>query len=162
MIRMPILALALLLAGCATEGGGPATRDAERLEQLRANAGEPVRGIRFSGMVVSWTAVGDTVVAVWTRPREAWLIELVGRCPGLRSALSLGFTSQAGRVTSGFDRVVVRSRGPTPVSSNAGCRIREIRPLNVTTLRGGETTPTAPPPEIEGAETAEPADPGTR
>jgi hypothetical protein len=160
LVPMFVLVLTLLLTACATDG--PSTRDAERLAQLRANAGDPVRGIRFSGMVVSWTSVGDSVVAVWTRPREAWLIELVGRCPGLRSALSLGFTSQAGRVTAGFDRVLVRARGPTTPSSTAGCRIREIRPLNATTLRGGEITPTAPAPEGGSAEVEDPADPGSR
>lgn len=164
MIRIPklvpICALVVLLGACATDGPSSASRDAARIAELRAAAGDPVRGIRFSGMVVSWTAVGDTVVAVWTRPREAWLFELVGRCPGLRSALSLGFTSQAGRVTAGFDRIVVRSRGPSPVSSNAGCRIREIRPLSLATLRGGETTPTAEPPEATSVEADEPADPG--
>lgn len=159
---LPLLALALMLAACATDGPTASERDAARIAQLRAAAGDPVRGIRFSGMVVSWTAVGDTVVAVWTRPREAWLFELVGRCPGLRSALSLTFTSQAGRVTAGFDRVVVRSRGPSPVSSDTGCRIREIRPLNIDTLRGGETTPTADPPEGPGVETSYPPDPGAR
>ena len=80
----------------------------------------------------------------------------------MRSALSLGFTSQAGRVTSGFDRVVVRARGPHPGTNTSGCRIREIRPLNVTTLRGGESTPTAAPPETGNAEAAEPADSGSR
>lgn len=168
MIRVPklvpLLAVALLLVACATDGPTSSERDAARIAELRAAAGDPVRGIRFSGMVVSWTAVGDSVVAVWTRPREAWLFELVGRCPGLRSALSLSFTSQAGRVTSGFDRVVVRSRGPHPGTNTSGCRIREIRPLNVTTLRGGESAPTAPPPETGNAEaeTAEPADSGSR
>lgn len=168
MIRSPkqvlVLALAFLLVACATDGSTSAGRDAARIAELRAAAGDPVRGIRFSGMVVSWTAVGDSVVAVWTRPREAWLIELVGRCPGLRSALSLSFTSQAGRVTSGFDRVVVRARGPHPGTNTSGCRIREIRPLNVSTLRGGESTPTAPPPDAGSieAEPAEPVDPGAR
>ncbi|HQX24976.1 MAG TPA: DUF6491 family protein [Pseudomonadota bacterium] len=166
MIRIPklipLLAVALLLVACATDGPTSSERDAARIAELRAAAGDPVRGIRFSGMVVSWTAVGDTVVAVWTRPREAWLFELVGRCPGLRSALSLSFTSQAGRVTAGFDRIVVRSRGPSPVSSDAGCRIREIRPLSLATLRGGETSPTADPPDTTGIETDEAADPGAR
>lgn len=167
-IHTPGMALALvfLLVGCATDGPTASSRDAARIAELRAAAGDPVRGFRFTGMVVSWTSVGDSVVAVWTRQREAWLMELVGRCPGLRSALSLSFTSQAGRVTSGFDRVVVRARGPHPGTTTSGCRIREIRPLNVTSLRNGESTPTAPPPDTgsaeteteAGAEAAEPAD----
>lgn len=160
MSRVLTLALVLLLGACATDA--PVVRDADRIERLRAAAGDPVRSIRVTGTVMSWTTAGDSVLAVWTRPREAWLMELSGRCMQLRGALSIGFTNQNGRVTAGFDRVLVRTMRPDSAASTGGCRIREIRPLNVATLRGGETVPTAEPPPPEPAEPAEPAAPGTR
>lgn len=160
MSRVLTLALVLLLGACATEA--PAVRDADRIARLRAAAGDPVRSIRVTGTVMSWTTAGDSVLAVWTRPREAWLMELSGRCMQLRGALSISFTNQNGRVTAGFDRVLVRTMRPDSAASTGGCRIREIRPLDVATLRGGESVPTAAPPEPEPAEPAETAAPGTR
>lgn len=160
MSRVLTLALVLLLAACATEA--PAVRDADRIARFRAAAGEPVRSIRVTSTVMSWSTAGDSVLAVWTRPREAWLMELSGRCMQLRGAMSIGFTNQNGRVTAGFDRVLVRTMRPDSAASTGGCRIREIRPLNVATLRGGESVPTAEPPAPEPAEPAEAAAPDTR
>lgn len=160
MSRFLLGVLIVLLGACSS--GTASVRDADRIAQLRAAAGDPVRSIRFTGMVTSWTAVGDSVLAVWLRPREAWLMELSGRCTQLRGALAISFTNQTGRITAGFDRVLVRTNRPNSAASTGACRIREIRPLDVAALRGGETVPTAEPPAPESAEADAPAAPGGR
>ena len=63
---------------------------------------------------------GDSALAVWTRPSEAYLLELSGPCPDLSYA-AIGLTSSMGRVSSRFDKVLVRdpTGGPRRASSTA-------------------------------------------
>src|SRR5690625_4672998 len=91
----------LLLAGCAS------TRmsDSEKLSLYQAHAGEPVQSFRFFGRLNGWTPLGDSAVAIWTRPREAWLLELSGACPDLPYSHSISVTSNMNRVHARFDKV---------------------------------------------------------
>lgn len=131
MIRYLQAVLAgLVLAGCASSGPG----DAEKLAVYRAHAGEPVTSFRIFGRLNGWTALGDSAVAVWTRPREAWLLELTGSCPDLPYSHSISVTSSMNRVHARFDKV-------QPLGSPAmriPCHIREIRPLDVSAIREAE------------------------
>lgn len=130
MIRcLPVLA-AMLLAGCASSS----ITDGEKLALYRANAGEPVDSFRFFGRLDGWAALGDSAVAVWTRPREAWLLELTGSCPDLPYSHSIAVTSSMGRVHARFDKVQPLG---TP-AFGVPCHIREIRPLDVSAIREGE------------------------
>lgn len=132
-MRTIALTLALsLLAGCASEG---ALRPADRLELYRQNAGAPVDSFRYWGRVSSWTPLGDSAVAIWTRPTEAWLLELQGPCPDLQFAKAIQLSDSLGSVHVRFDKVTPITGAPGPVIP---CPIDVIRPLDVPALREAE------------------------
>jgi len=121
----------LLLTACA---GQPSMTPSERLDLYRAHASEPVSGFQFTGRLWGWRPLGDSALAVWPRNNQAYLVELAGRCQDLPFALSIGLTSSVGRVSAGFDRVIVRlpsNRSPNRV----GCTIRTIRPINTQVVK---------------------------
>lgn len=123
-----VLAAALMLSGCATDAR---LRDAERLALYQQHAGEPVDRFRYFTSISGWTPLGDSALAVWTRPSEAWLLSLNGSCSDLQFATAISLTHQSRTVFARFDRVV--PLGTT--SRSIPCPIREIRPLDVATLR---------------------------
>ena len=124
-------AIALILAGCSTV---PSMSDGARLALYKAHAGAPVPSFRYLGRLDSWEALGDEAIAVWTRPRQAWLLELSGVCSNLEFSPVIGLTNQLGEVHAGFDKVLVRD--PSPI--NIPCWIRTIRPLDVNAIREAE------------------------
>lgn len=128
---IPVLLASLVLAACASGG----LSDSEKFALYRAHAGEPVSSFHFSGRLNGWTALGDSAVAVWTRPREAWLLELSGPCPDLPYSHSIAITSSLNRVSANFDRVRPIGGG---VAMSMPCHIRAIRPLDVAALRDAE------------------------
>src|SRR3546814_4043332 len=87
------LLLAVTASACASTG----MSDADKLATYRAHAGAPVDSFRYFGSINGWTSLGDTPVAVWTRPSDAWLLELSGPCPDIEYAPMLGVTSQVRR-----------------------------------------------------------------
>ncbi len=114
-MKTPILmaGLCLALAACATTGRLSST---EKLDLYRAHAGAPQNDMQFFGSLNGWTELGDSALAVWTRPSEAYLLELNGPCQDLPYATAIGLTSSMGRVSSRFDKVLVRdpTGGPAP------------------------------------------------
>lgn len=130
MKRMSLLlGLILALSACATSG----LTDAERLAMYRANAGEPVRDFRFFGSLNGWTPLGDRALVVWTRPNQAYLLNLAGPCQDLSFAPAISLTNFAGQVSARFDDVIVRGGG-----SRVGripCTIQEIRPVDVKAVK---------------------------
>jgi len=125
------LAMGLVLAGCAS---GRLT-SAERLDLYRAHAGPPQNSMQYFGSLNGWTELGDSALAVWTRPSEAYLLELRGPCYGLSYAIAIGLTSQMGQVSSRFDKVLVRDPNSGP---SVPCFIGSIRKLDVKALRASE------------------------
>jgi len=128
---LPLTSL-LLLTACA--GQQPTMTAAERLELYRAHAGEPVSSFTFTGTLWGWRSLGDSALAVWPRSNQGYLIELAGRCPDMAFTHSIGLTSSIGRVSAGFDRVIVRlpaNRSP----NRLGCTIRTIRPINAQVIK---------------------------
>jgi len=132
-MKTPLLiaGLCLALAGCATTG----LTSADRLELYRAHAGPPQKDMQFFGTLNGWTELGDSALAVWTRPSEAYLLELAGPCTDLSSAPAIGLTSRMGRVTAPFDKVLVRDPTGGP---RVPCFIKTIRKLDVKSLRAEE------------------------
>lgn len=127
----PIVA-AVLLAACATDR---VARDAERRALYEANAGAPVQSASYRGSLISWTPLGDSAIALWTRPSQAYLVRFVGSCPDIEFASAIRVTNQGGRVYARFDEVVPLDRSnPRPMP----CRIAELRPLDVKAIRAGE------------------------
>lgn len=123
-------ALVLVLAACSSV---PKQTDAQRLELYRTHAGEPVNEFRYFGTLNGWTPLGDQALAVWTRPNEAFLLELTAHCQDLDFAPAISVTNMMGTVSARFDDVIVRggSRGVGRIP----CRIDTIRPLDVKALK---------------------------
>ena len=124
---------ATLLAGCAT---GPKLSTTEKLALYRDHAGEPVKDFRYFGTLNGWSPLGDGALAVWTKPREAYLLELSGRCPDLEYAMAIHITQFGNRVSARFDDVLPLGAGTSSIK--IPCRIQTIRPLDVKALRASE------------------------
>ena len=140
---------ALALAACGTF---PRTTDAEKYALYEANAGESVDHLRYFGTINGWTPLGDSALALWTRPSEAWLLDLSGTCQDLTFTNAIGLTSSMNRVNARFDKVLVRSRGAISIP----CHIQQIRPLDVKAIRAAEKRNAA-----DAAPMDQPSDAGT-
>ena len=142
-----LLALGLALTACATT---PKQTDAEKLALYRAQAGEPVKDFRYFGSINGWTPLGDSALVVWTKPSEAFLLELYGPCLNLGFAPAITLSNTMGQVSARFDSVNVHGGGSSHM--DIPCRIQTIRPLDVRALNDSKR-------EIRNAETVE-RDPG--
>ena len=133
--RFPLVAalLAVALAACSSY---PKLSDAERLAMYREHAGQPVRDFSYSGSLNGWTPLGDQALAVWTRPNQGYLLELMGPCYDLHFAPAISISNMMGRVSARFDSVRVIERAPN--SMRIACRIDTIRPLDVKALKQAE------------------------
>lgn len=133
----PLMPLALIaatvLAGCATAGK---QTDAEKLALYRSHAGEPVKDFHYFGRLNGWTPLGDGALAVWTKPSEAYLLELSGPCQDLDYAMAIRVTQFGNRVSARFDDVVPLGAGTSSIK--IPCRIETIRPLDVKALRDSQ------------------------
>ena len=127
-----LVAGVLALTACATDR----MTDNERLALYRAHAAAPVQSFRYLSRIDGWTPLGDAAVAIWTRPNEAYLLEVAQPCPDLDFAQAISLTNQFGIVYSRFDKVIplMIAGGPEPVP----CHIRQIRPLDVKALKSAE------------------------
>lgn len=135
MIRHGYTTLALVaafaLSACATGGE---QSDAEALALHRAHAGQPVDSFSYFGSINGWNPLGDRALVVWTRPSEAWLLELSGPCRDLEFTPSIGLTGNMNRVHARFDKVLVNSRD----GMSFPCQIQQIQPLDVKALRASQ------------------------
>ncbi|RLK53363.1 hypothetical protein BCL79_2669 [Stenotrophomonas rhizophila] len=132
-LTLAIAALCLGLAACASTGR---LSTAQKLDLYRAHAGPLQQDMPLYGSLSGWTALGDSALAVWTRPSEGYLLDLAGPCQGLDYASAIGLTSRIGRVSSRFDKVLVRD--PTAGPVNLPCFISSIRKLDTKALRASE------------------------
>ena len=73
-------------------------------------------------------------MALWTRPSQAWLVEVYEPCADLDYATTIGIRSIGGRLSARFDRIHVSNNGLIPLE----CTIKEIRPLDVKAIRAAE------------------------
>ena len=125
--------LGVSLAACATD---VAQRDADKLALHNAHAGAPVKKFRYFGSINGWTPLGREAIAVWTRPSEAYLLDLTGPCPDIEYTPAISITNTFGQVSVPFDKVIVLSRS----SVNIPCHIARIRPLDVKAIKQAERT----------------------
>ncbi len=123
--------VALAVSGCASTG---AMKDDQRLALYRSHAGEAVDSIQYSGSYSGWTPLSDGAFALWTRPSQAWLVELYSPCSEIDYADTIGFRDINGRLSARFDQVYVGSHSLIPIS----CTIKEIRPLDIKAIRAAE------------------------
>ena len=124
-----LLALSLSLGACST------TRmsDAETLALYKSHAGETVKDFQYFGHISGWTPLGDTALAVWTKPNQAYLLELTGPCMDLDYAPAISLSNMMSRVSARFDNVYVHGGGSGSI--RLPCRINTIRPLDVKGLK---------------------------
>lgn len=114
-------ALTVVLSACASHAP---MRDADRLALYQAHAGAPVRDISYFNPI-SWEEIDDEHIVVRMRPTQSYLMRLSGPCLRLGDGSPvIAISSQAGRTSSGFDRVSVSG-------SEVSCRIQEIRPVDL-------------------------------
>jgi uncharacterized lipoprotein YajG len=118
-------ALLMLLGACAS--APYAQRTSERQAAYAAAAGAPVRNFRFFSLY-SWEPLSDRQVAIYTRPNQAWLLDLGGACPDISFVNTIGLTSNLNQVMVGFDRVLT-GRNDFP------CTISQIRPVDGKSLK---------------------------
>ena len=119
---------ALTLGACATGGS---LSDDERLAMYREAAGAPVDSFHYFGSIQGWTPLGDSALVLRTRPKQAYLLELMGTCPDLGFAHAITVSNQLGRVHARFDTVTVLGRDRFAIP----CRIQQIRPVDVSAVR---------------------------
>lgn len=115
----------LVFAGCSSVPY--AQRMAERQAAYAQAAGAPVNHFSFFVPMWSWEPLGSDQVAVYTRPKEAWLLDVPG-CTELPYANSIGVTSSLNQVSINFDKVVTGR-------SQLACTIRQIRPVDLDKLK---------------------------
>lgn len=135
LTRMPLVVsslLALAITACASTG----MSQEQKLATYRAHAGAPVKSFRYFGSINGWTSLGERAIAVWTKPSEAWLLELSGPCPDIDFAPAISVTNQFNQVSARFDKVIVHGAGMPRVP----CRIETIRPLDVKAIKHAEKT----------------------
>ena len=125
------LLVASTVAGCASNAS---LRDAERLALYRSHAGEPVDSIQYFGSYNGWTPLGNGMMALWTRPNQAWLVEVFPPCADMDYADTIGIRNPGGRLSARFDRIYISNNGLIPLD----CTIKEIRPLDVKAIRIAE------------------------
>jgi len=139
------LLLTTMLAACASSAERLAGDTAQQA-LYRSHAGAPVTSFRFLGRIYSWTPLGSSAVAVWTRTNEAWLLDLTGPCNGLEYTPVIGLTSTGSTVSARFDKVLVRDNAPV----NMPCTIAEIRPIDVPALKAAERAERAAKAQASG------------
>lgn len=144
---MSLLAAALLVGACASM---PSASDSSRLAMYRAHAGGPVASFRMSGSLNNWTALGERALAVWTRPNEAWLLELAAPCSDLDVATAIRLTDNMGRVSARFDKVLPLEISGAPRTTQPPCVIQSIRPLDVEAIRAAERDARQAPDQPSG------------
>ena len=133
-MRMPLLIpLSLLLLGLGACSSTPRISDAERLATYQAHAGEPVNSFRMVGRLNGWTPLGTSALTVWTRPSEAFLLD-VNHCPDLPFAQAITISNFANTVTARFDTVTPVGPGTNRQTARFPCRIMQIRPIDVKSL----------------------------
>ncbi|HEY5971259.1 MAG TPA: DUF6491 family protein [Pseudoxanthomonas sp.] len=124
-----LLGLTLLLGACSTTQ----MSDAETLALYKTHAGEPVNSFRYFGHINGWTPLGDSALAVWTKPSQAYLLELYGSCTDLEYAPAISLSNMMSQVSARFDNVYVHGGGAGGI--RLPCRIETIRPLDVKALK---------------------------
>ncbi len=124
-----LLCVAGIAAACA---GTPKLSDSQKYALYRDHAGEPVKSFRYFNDINGWTPLDERSLVVWTRPNQAYLLELTAPCRDLDYAPAITLTNMMGEVSARFDKVLVRGGGSVP---SIPCWIEEIRPVDVKAVR---------------------------
>lgn len=129
---IPLL-LAVLLTACAQQ---PARESSARHADKAIDYGKYVQGdvpwFSFTSLY-NWDSNQLGYVVVWTTPRQAFRLQLVGPCLGLRNAgAMIGLTSHDGMVSANRDAVL---------AGGDRCGIMRIQRLDAKAIRALRTRP---------------------
>ncbi|GAA0709286.1 hypothetical protein FHW84_000648 [Dyella sp. SG562] len=131
MFAHRVLFAAIAVLGMAACSSVPyAQRIGARQAAYREAARDPVRSFRFFELY-SWEPLGDSQLAIYTRPNEAYLVSVMGPCPDLEFTDAIGLTSNLNEVQVRFDKVLTGRR-------DIPCTIGEIRPVDLARLKSVE------------------------
>ncbi|WCE03179.1 DUF6491 family protein [Pseudoxanthomonas sp. JBR18] len=133
-LRGSLFAFAALLSGCASLGTSRLSA-AQDVELFQSHAGEPIKAFSPFGGISQWETVGDSAVAVWTKPDTAYLLGVAEGCLDLEWSPRLSLSREHDRVYAGFNHVLVRRPGEKDAKR---CRIETIQPLDVQALRAAQ------------------------
>lgn len=125
-----LLAAGGLLAGFALAGCSSvpyAQRISERQAAYAAATGARVNSFQLTGSLWSWEPLGRDQLVIYTRPQQAWLLDVPG-CFNLEYANAIGLTSNLHQVSVGFDKVLTGRDYPP-------CTITQIRGIDVKRLK---------------------------
>ena len=123
--RILLAGVAATVVGCSSVPS--AQRQAQRQAAYAAAAGAPVTSFRFFMPLWSWEDLGPDQVVVYTKPKEAWLLDVPG-CSELPFANTIGLTSTLNQVSIHFDKVVTGR-------NQLRCTIQQIRPVDIGKLK---------------------------
>jgi hypothetical protein len=128
MKRIGVVAGLLFVGVLSACANAPyAKRTIDRQAAYTAAAGAPQNNFRFSSTLYSWEPLGETQLVVYTKPKEAYLLDLKA-CHNLLVTNAIELTSRLGQVSVGFDRV---RTAPPRIS----CVISQIRPVDMGHLK---------------------------
>ena len=128
-----VLVVGGLLAGCALAACSDvpyAQRITQRQAAYATATGAPVSSFLLTGSLWSWEPLGRDQLVIYTRPRQAWLLDVPG-CFNLEYANAIGLTSNLHQVSVGFDKVLTGRHYPP-------CTITRIRAIDVARLKVAE------------------------
>ena len=117
--------LALLGAVSACSSATKRETRSGKLARFEAAAGEPVKHFNYLSLY-SWEPLSDGALAIWTRPKEAWLLTVTQPCLDLSYVQSIGLSALLGHNVGTMDYVL---------AGKQRCRILSIRPLDVARLK---------------------------
>lgn len=130
-------AAALLMAAApahALNNAADDAKDALRLEAARANAGEPVKTVRFLRPVHSYEVIGEQSILVWETYTKAWLVDIrpSDACQGrdLDEGWAIGLEAAYDTMNTSNGYVIGRYQ--------MRCRITQIREVDVPAMRAAE------------------------
>lgn len=130
---MSVMRLLFAAAALAIAAGCASVPQAQREAAYEAAAGASVKSFRFFNPLWSWESLGTDRLVVYTKPKEAWLLDVPG-CNGLPFATVIGLTSNLNQVSVRFDKVLT-GRHDFP------CTITRIRPVDVARLKSAQQAP---------------------
>lgn len=133
------LSLCVLLLGATDARGTMVERSgAFNSRDYARFAGAPVKSIRFASLH-GFMPLNREQVVLFTRAREAWLLDLAGPCRQVQTAFAVSVSNFGQRIYSGFDSLRV---------GRQQCRITRIRGIDLEAHRAaaGRTADKPPVP----------------
>lgn len=126
---IPLLAT-ILLAACAQQPTREASSQRDRTAIDYAKyVQRTVPWFHFANLY-SWDSHQLGYVVVWTTPRQAYRLALVGPCIGLQSAMTIGLTSHGN---------LVQAPGDAVLAGGDRCPILRIEQLDAKAIRAARS-----------------------